>query len=106
MRSEEVYSSSNKGGNYKFWIIIGFILVLLAVTNPSKDDFVKWVVNSSIEESSNEWVNAGINLFGSPVINGVTTQQDLVFVSIFKMELGTEKTSILGFGKRFFIRLP
>lgn len=106
MESDEVHTSSNKSGNYKFWIIMGFILILLAVTNPSKEDFVEWVVNSSMEESDNEWVSAGINLFGSPVINGVTTQQDLIFVSIFKMELGTEKTSTLGFGKRLFIRLP
>ncbi|MBR2564902.1 MAG: hypothetical protein IKE29_09780 [Paenibacillus sp.] len=106
MRNGDVYKSSGRQGNYKFWIIIGFILVLLAITNPSKDDFVKWVVNSSIEESSNEWVNAGISLLGGPVINGVTTQQDLVFVSIFKMELGLETTSVVGFGKRFFIRLP
>lgn len=106
MESDEVHYSSNKSGNYKFWILIGFILILLAVTNPSKDDFVKWVVNSSVEESDNEWVSAGINLFGSSVVSGVTTQQDLIFVSIFKMELGTETTSTLGFGKRFFIRLP
>ncbi|OMF41201.1 MULTISPECIES: hypothetical protein [Paenibacillus] len=106
MESDDVHTSISKSGNYKFWIVIGFILILLAVTNPSKEDFVEWVVNSSIEESDNEWVSAGINLFGSSVINGVTKQQNLVFVSIFQMELGTEKTSTLGFGRRFFIRLP
>lgn len=106
MESDDVHTSSSKSGNYKFWIVMGFILILLAVTNPSKEDFVEWVVNSSIEESDNEWVSAGINLFGSPVINGVTTQQDLIFVSIFQMELRTEKTSVLGFGRRFFIKLP
>lgn len=106
MESDDVHISRSKSGNYKFWIVIGFILILLAVTNPSKEDFVEWVVNSSIEESDNEWVSAGINLFRSSVINGVTKQQDLIFVSIFQMELGTEKTSTLGFGRRFFIRLP
>lgn len=89
-------TSSNQSMNYRVWILIGFILILLAVTNPSKDDFVQWVVNSSKAESDNEWVDAGINLFGSSVINGVTTQQDLIFVSIFKMRFGTEKTSVLG----------
>ncbi|WP_434752742.1 hypothetical protein [Paenibacillus amylolyticus] len=106
MRNVERDSSSDKRGSYKFWIIIGFVLVLLAITNPNKDEFVKWVVNSTIEESDNEWVSAGINLLGNPVISGVTTQQDLIFVSIFNMELGSETTSVLGFGKRFFIRLP
>ncbi|SCY35712.1 hypothetical protein SAMN05720606_104112 [Paenibacillus polysaccharolyticus] len=106
MRDVEEYRSSNKRGSYKFWIIIGFVLVLLAITNPSKDEFVKWVVNSTIEESDNGWVNAGINLLGNPLINGVTTQQDLIFFSVFKMELGSETTSVLGFGRRFFIRFP
>lgn len=106
MRNVKGYNSSDKRGSYKFWIIIGFVFVLLAITNPSKDEFVTWVVNSAIEESDNEWVSAGINLLGNPVINGITAQQDLIFVSIFKMELGSETTSVLGFGKRFFIRLP
>ncbi|MFE6074952.1 hypothetical protein ACFVQB_10800 [Paenibacillus sp. NPDC057886] len=104
MENDVVHTSNSKRNSYKFWIVIGFLLILLAVTNPTKDDFVQWVVNTSIEESDNEWVSAGINLFGSSVIKGVTTQQDLIFVSIFNMELGTEKASILGLGKRFFIR--
>ncbi|MCK6077936.1 DUF4359 domain-containing protein [Paenibacillus silvae] len=106
MRNGDGYNYSDKRKGYKFWIVIGVILVLLAVTNPSKEDYAKWVVHSSIEESSNEWVNAGINLLGGPVIQGVTTQRNLVVASIFKMELGIETTSVLGFGKRFFIRLP
>ncbi|PZT55630.1 hypothetical protein [Paenibacillus silvae] len=106
MGNQDGYNYSDKRKGYKFWIIIGVILLLLAVTNPSKDDYAKWVVHSSIEESSNEWVNAGISLLGGPVIQGITTQKNLVFASIFKMDIGIETTSVLGFGKRFFIRLP
>lgn len=101
----DTHGSNNKRSNYSKLIILGFVLVLLAVTNPTKENFVEWVVKEASEEADSEWVAAGIDLLGGPIIKNATTQQDFIFVSVFNLGIGTEKVSFLGLGKSFFIKI-
>lgn len=85
-----------------FVIIIGFILVIAAVTNPSKENFVIWAKGQLKSQSNNGLVNMGIEVFGDGVINSVTNTQNYVFFSVYDSKISnSNEVKVLGIFNNF-----
>lgn len=85
-----------------FVIIIGFILLIAAVTNPSKEKFVIWAKEQLKSQSNNGLVNMGIEVFGDGVINSVTNTQNYVFFSVYDSKISnSNEVKVLGIFNNF-----
>ena len=75
-------------------ISILIVLILLVVSNPSKEDFITWVreeVTKEVKGDSKVLVDFGFDIFGDKVINSATTSSNFVLFSIYDVELSEDK---------------
>lgn len=77
-------------------IIAILILILLAVTNPSKDDFSTWLKEKMQSSSENVLTKGVVSLFGSTIIENSTTSTDYILFSVYDFKLGGKKVKIIG----------
>jgi hypothetical protein len=83
-------------------IIIGFILVIAAVTNPSKEKFVIWAKDQLKGKYNNGLVNMGIEVLGDGVINSVTNSSNYVFFTVYDSKISASKDiKVLGVFNNF-----
>jgi len=75
--------------------------VALIVTNPTKEDFFKWLENKAIESSESTLEGALTNLFVSPIIKSFTIRKDYFLCSTYTIEIDDEETVYLGILRRF-----
>lgn len=81
----------------KKYLLIAVIIILAAVTVPKEDEYVLWLKDKLKQESENGIVDLGIDLFGSPVINGLTSCKSYVVISLCKTNV-LENESITAVG--------
>lgn len=88
-------------------LIIGIILILLvaAVTNPSKEKYVTYVKETSIQQGKNIVEKGLYSLIVSPVMDLSTISHNYIIFSIFETDMGEgNKYKVLGvFNKFIFI---
>lgn len=87
-------------------IIYAFLLVIMAVTNPSKADYVSWVKEKAAIKV-NSPLKLGLNTFVvQPIIESSTTSNNYIFFSIYKTTFGTNNNEqVLGIFNNF-IEIP
>ena len=75
-------------------ISILIVLILLVVSNPSKEDFITWVreeVTKEVKGDNKVLVDFGFDIFGDKVINSATTSSNFVLFSIYDVKLSDDK---------------
>ena len=70
----------------------GAVLVLiLALTNPTQEDFVAWVKAKAYEKTDNPGARFLTDLFASPLVAATTQRTNLVIVSLYDTQLSPGK---------------
>jgi hypothetical protein len=83
-------------------IVLGFILVIAAFTNPSREKFITWEKDQMKSQSNNGLVSWGIDVLGGSILNTATTEQNYVFFTIFDTKVtNTSEMKILGLFNNF-----
>lgn len=82
-------------------IIALLILILLAVTNPSKEDYTAWLQEKIEAKTENPIMKGVVNLFGDSIIKNATTTKNFIVFSIYDVSLNGKKVKILGALKNF-----
>ena len=75
-------------------ITIFLILILLVVSNPSKEDFVAWVreeVAKDTKVDNKVFVDFGFDIFGDKKINSATTSSNFVLFSIYDVQISEQE---------------
>lgn len=82
-------------------IIFLFIVVLLAVTNPQKTDYVNWAIERETNQSQDILSKGVINLLGKPLIEQFTVKEDYVLFSIYTTNFDGNGIKTIGILKNF-----
>lgn len=81
------------------------ILVILAVTKPTKLDYVSWLKDKAVETAKpglEFGLVAGlVSLLGNTVIDMTTTSKDYYFATVYTTTYGNEKITVLGILNNF-----
>lgn len=85
----------------KLLVITIFILLIMGVTNPSKDDYVSWTRDQVVGESTYSFGKASAAKVIASDIENSTTATNLVFISIYETKLGNDSGKTLGMFKGF-----
>lgn len=87
-------------------IFIGFILVIAAITNPTREKLITWEKDQMKSQSTNGLVSWGIDLLGGSILDTATTGDDYVFFTIFDTKISNlSEIKVLGLFNHF-IPLP
>lgn len=90
----------------KKWLItIPVILILLALTNPSEQEYHQWAKEKIKDKYNNDWLNLGVDLIGSKVLETTTEPNNYLFFSVYKTSIMNIQIDTLGIFKTF-IMLP
>ncbi|WP_027626539.1 DUF4359 domain-containing protein [Clostridium lundense] len=87
-------------------LIIGIILILFvaAITNPSKEKYIAYVKETSIQQKNNIVERGVYSFFISPVMNLSTTSHDYIFFTIFETDIGEAiKYKAIGMFNKFIL---
>lgn len=68
-------------------VIWGIVLILLAVTNPTIDEFSTAAATKMQLNNQEQGSNVLINLLGKPIIANLTTYRNNIFFSVFKTQI-------------------
>lgn len=75
-------------------VVVGLLIILLAVTNPSRSEFAAWAVQRS-EEDAHPLTEVITSALGEPLIESRTTRQNYIIFSLFEYD-DTVTVGILG----------
>lgn len=82
-------------------ILLIILIIVLVVTNPSKDDFYDWAQNQALDNSETVIGGAITNFFLSPLLKSVTVRRDYVLLSTYSIDIDGNETIYLGVFKQF-----
>ncbi|WP_433946182.1 hypothetical protein [Paenibacillus sp. SN-8-1] len=87
-----------KKGSFGFLAILIVIAIILAATNPSKEDFTEYVVDHiNVSSSSNNAFAAGMtNLIGKPILSAMTARDNYTLFSVFTINDGMHPVKVIG----------
>lgn len=83
-------------------VIILLILILAAVTNPSRDEFINWGTAEIKKEAATEIERVFEGAFAAPLLELQTEANDYVFFSIFDLKKSETEIRYLGIFANFF----
>jgi hypothetical protein len=82
-------------------VIAGFFLVMLAVTNPGKDEYVSWI-NEEVAQSEGGMLEKGLfAVFGNMVMEQTTESTDYILFSVYRTTIDGEGMTAVGVLNRF-----
>lgn len=84
----------------KVILILGIIIILLAVTNPSKNEYVQYM-GDQMSAQGDLWSKIGMAVVGKSMINQHTTDRNYVVFSLFESRLNGKTIEVLGILKQF-----
>lgn len=91
---------------YGTFIILLLVTILLAVTNPTKEDFSDYIVKEITGDSDGIIIKGIANSLGKTVIEAASKRDDYVLFSIFSVNGGESSSGkYLGFLNSVFITL-
>jgi hypothetical protein len=90
-----------RGSSMKKWVVIFGLLIFMAVTNPSKAEFVAWIEQQAIEQSDGLIEKGLAYLAAGTWADSLTGTKNYVIFSIYTMLMpdGNEMTFIGAFSK-------
>lgn len=82
-------------------VIVLLVCLLLAVTNPTMDNFLNWAAEQ-VEEDANSDLEAFLGgMLAKPALQLSTERKDYIIFSIYIVEKPKEDSVILGIAKQF-----
>lgn len=85
-----------------FLIILLFLTIILAVTNPTKQDYIDWAKQAVVNNSNSNFEKAFVDLIGGSILNDVTITKNFVIFSLFETNIDeTQKYITVGILKNF-----
>jgi len=89
----------------KLYAAGAFLVLVLALTNPSQEDFVTWVKGKAYEKTDNPGARFLTDLLASPLVSATTQRTNLLICSLYDTKFSPDKhRKTLGV-LRFFIPL-
>ncbi|RAK07107.1 hypothetical protein C8C77_11837 [Halanaerobium saccharolyticum] len=83
-------------------IVVLALLLLAAVTNPSRDEFINWGVAEIRSEAESDLERIFGGAVAAPMLELQTEVNDYVFFSIFTLEKSDSEVKYLGIFNSFF----
>ena len=90
---------NKRGGRSSIFLVI--LIVLMIITNPTKDDFLDWAQNKTIKTSESVVGGTITNLLMSPLLKTASVRQDYLLFSTYKLEIEGSNTMWIGVFKQF-----
>lgn len=72
------------------WILLALILLILAVTNPTRAEYIEWAKAQALAETQGGLGGLLISALGGPVLEASTVAHNYAFFTVF--ETGDAKT--------------
>ena len=85
-----------------FLILILVAATFLAITNPTKDEFISWGVQEMQAESETDLEKIIEGVVGEQVLKVKSTRENYVIFSIFTVDSGEEDIRYIGILEQFF----
>jgi hypothetical protein len=85
-----------------FLILILVAATFLAITNPTKDEFISWGVEEMQSQSETELEKIIEGVVGREVLELKTSRTNYVVYSIYTVDNGQDKMRYLGIISQFF----
>ncbi|MET3697129.1 hypothetical protein SAMN05877753_1058 [Bacillus oleivorans] len=82
-------------------ILLGILIILMVITNPSKIEYVDWAKEQIKEQSTYEVVDWGIELLAPNLLEGATKAHNYVIFSVFKTTIMDDTITTVGLFKNF-----
>jgi DNA-binding MltR family transcriptional regulator len=82
--------------------LTGVLILVLAVTNPDKADYVKWS-EEQLTEDAGPLTNIGVSLLGEKYIKNNTNYRNFLLFSIYETEYNNQTIHVIGIFESFFI---
>jgi hypothetical protein len=83
-------------------LLSGILILVLAVTNPNKADYVTWS-EEQIKEDAGVLTTIGASLMGEQYIKEHTNYRNFVLFSTYKTEYNKQTIHVIGIVGSFFI---
>ena len=64
-------------------ICVMFVIILMVITNPSKNDYINWIKETSITQNVNSLDKGLISLIGNPLFDSSTLSRNFILFSIY-----------------------
>lgn len=97
----------NRRGGLAVIVILALVLVILALTNPTKDDFARFLAGKARSQVGDKGVFTefakGVAGAGGEFSSRAYYRQNFLVFSLFKL-YSNDRTDFIGFGKYVFIR--
>lgn len=97
----------NRSGGIAFLIILALILIILGITNPTKDDFSRFLASRARSQVGDKGIFTdlakGIAGAGGELSSRAYYRHNFLIFSLFKYN-GTDQAAFVGFGKYIFIK--
>ena len=99
----ETKPQASKTSPPKGFILLIVLFVVMAVSNPTKPEYVSWVKEQTMGQKSNSTLGSElVSLFAGPIIDSVTTSNNYLFFTIFTTKnSGKYNGSVLGLFHNF-----
>jgi len=86
----------------KLILAIAIVIIMLANTVPSKQDYVSWMNNKIIQQTAST-DNKLMSFIGGTLINSLTTEENLYFCSVFRTYINDTTITTLGVFNKFVV---
>lgn len=90
-----------KGSSNTFLIIIIGLLIVMGVTNPTKQEYASWAKEQLMESSKDKLEQGLIGIMAQPLIENMTVQHNYILFSVFETKNGKEEYTTIGILKNF-----
>lgn len=84
-------------------VIIMAVLIVGAVTNPSREEFISWGIEEIRSEAESDIERIFGSAFAGPILEMQTEAEDYVFFSIFTVNKSNREIRYLGIFNNFYI---
>ncbi|TDL73751.1 DUF4359 domain-containing protein [Rhodococcus qingshengii] len=85
-------------------ILLIVIVFVLSETNPGRSEYIEWITNEAMDQSSNILEKGILSLAGEEVFDMGTTESDYFIFSVYKTdfsEIGLSQVTCIGFFNTF-----
>ena len=83
------------------FMLFTLLIVIFAITNPSKGDYISWLKEEAISRSNNYLEQGMIEVLGAAVIEASTETRNYIVFSVFETNLGNSTIIAIGVANNF-----
>jgi hypothetical protein len=84
-------------------LFVVLIIILMAVTNPSKNAYDEWAKSQLSSTTDNSLAKGVIELIGAPIIDQATTKSNYILFSLFQTSYQGNTIKTIGLFNNFIL---